>query len=67
MIKIITKYFKAEVGSCYLWSAAGFDYALDTSSTNYMKFDGYTLEEVKKKIEERGFKEIPLAGQAQSA
>lgn len=59
-MKIITKYFSSKTGPCYLWSPEGFKYRLGTVSKNYMEFDGYTLEETKKKILEHGFVEVDL-------
>lgn len=59
-MKILAKYSHPKTGSAYLWSPEGFKYKLGTVSTNYMEFDGYTLEEAKKKILVHGFVEVDL-------
>lgn len=52
-------------GSCYLWGNDKMEYRLGKVDTNFMKFDGYLLEEVEAKIKERGFTIIPWNWKAQ--
>lgn len=46
-------------GRCYIWACGDMNYRLGTVSTNYMKFDGFFLEEVIEKVEAKGFKILP--------
>ncbi len=48
-------------GRCYLWSSGNMQYALGTVSKNFMKWDGWYLEEVVKQIKVKGFSIIPWA------
>lgn len=55
MLNIILIYTHPIHGRCYLWSAGEMQYSLGTVSTTYCKFDGYTLDEVKARVEAKGF------------
>ncbi len=48
-------------GRCFLWEKKPMEYALGTAAINYMKFDGWYLDEVVDKILKKGFKIIPWA------
>ena len=52
-------------GRCYLWQKHEMNYAVGTSATNFMKFDGFTLDEVIERITVKGFKIVPWAWVAQ--
>lgn len=43
-------------GRCFLWEKTSVDYAIGTIATNYMNFDGWTLDKVIEKITDKGFK-----------
>jgi hypothetical protein len=46
-------------GRCFLWEMNLMNYRIGTVATNYMKFDGYTLDEVMDKITKKGFVVLP--------
>ena len=50
-------------GRCFLWEKGEMNYRIGTVATNYMKFDGWTLEEVVKAIEKKDFRIVPWASE----
>lgn len=48
-------------GRCFLWEKAPMEYALGTATTNYMKFIGWSMDEVVEKITKKGFRITPWA------
>lgn len=43
-------------GRCFLWEKSPMNYRLGKGPISFMKFDGWTLDEVFEKIATRGFK-----------
>lgn len=60
-VKIIKIYRHPIYGRCYLWATEFMEYSLGKVDTTYMKFNGYTLEEIEPKILEKGFEELAIA------